>query len=103
VGLILYPLFVALGIGLWLCMWAAILLLYFFAYAAVLVLYFFAYACIFVLTVAAVVIRSSWRPKHPPRPKAPGRSHRRVLPGKTSSEEWASSGAVPQARYSTRR
>ncbi|MGO9903555.1 MAG: hypothetical protein ACLP0J_28690 [Solirubrobacteraceae bacterium] len=74
-GLLIYPIFVVLAF----IFWALVI-------AAAVTLYLAAYVGVVFLTLAAMLVRSAWRPRRPRRPRAFG-----------------GRGPVPQSRYSDRR
>lgn len=93
-GLLLYPLFAAMALIFW-----ALLI------ATAITIYLGFCVIVALLTLGAMIVRSAWRPSRPRRPKVLG-GHGRAAPASSNVAEdsvWASSEAVPQARFSDRR
>lgn len=93
-GLLLYPLFAAMALIFW-----ALLI------ATAITIYVGLYAIVFLLTLGAMLVRSAWRPLYPRRPKVLGGQGRAAYASSNVADDsvWASSEAVPQARFSDRR
>jgi hypothetical protein len=93
-GLLLYPLFAAMTLIFWVLV-----------VATAITIYVGAYAIVALLTLGAMIVRSAWRPLYPRRPKLLGGQGHAVRPSSNVAEDsvWASSEAIPQARFSDRR
>jgi len=93
-GLLVYPFFAV-----------AVFIFYGLLIATVITLYVGAYVIVFLLTLAAMAVRSAWRPSYPGRPKLLGGQSRGANRAHSAGDGsvWAGSEAVPQARYSDRR
>jgi hypothetical protein len=91
-GLLLYPIVAIVAFTFW------ILLI-----ATAITLYLGLYAIVGLLTLGAMIVRSAWRPSRPRRPKVLGGHAARASSNIAEDSVWASSEAVPQARFSDRR